>query len=87
MLAFIIFYIILGMFMDVLSMQVATIPIAYPLVVAAGGDPLWFAVFIVLMSEMAMLTPPMGMHLFVLQGIRLDDGPIREVMFGSGLLC
>lgn len=83
MLAFIIFYIILGMFMDVLSMQVATIPIAYPLVVAAGGDPLWFAVFIVLMSEMAMLTPPMGMHLFVLQGIRLDDGPIRDVMFGS----
>lgn len=83
MLVLIVFYLILGMFMDVLSMQVATIPIAYPIVVAAGGDPIWFGIFIVLMSEMAMLTPPMGMHLFVLQGIRPDSGPLKDVMWGS----
>jgi len=79
----VVFYIILGMFMDVLSMQVATIPITYPIVMAAGGDPIWFGVFIVVMSEMAMLTPPMGMHLFVLQGIRPDQGPIKDVINGS----
>ncbi len=83
MLVLIVFYLILGMFMDVLSMQVATIPIAYPIVVAAGGDPIWFGIFIVLMSEMAMLTPPMGMHLFVLQGIRPDPGPLKDVLVGS----
>ena len=83
MLVLVVFYLVLGMFMDVLSMQVATIPIAYPIVVAAGGDPIWFGIFIVLMSEMAMLTPPMGMHLFVLQGIRPDSGPLKDVMWGS----
>jgi TRAP-type C4-dicarboxylate transport system permease large subunit len=47
-----VFYLILGMFMDVLSMQVATIPITYPIATALGVDPIWFGIFIVLMCEL-----------------------------------
>jgi C4-dicarboxylate transporter, DctM subunit len=82
-LVMILFYIILGMFLDVLSMQVATIPIAYPIMTAAGADPIWFGIFIVLMSEVAMITPPMGMNLFVIQGVRPDKGPLSDVIWGA----
>lgn len=79
----ILFYIVLGMFLDVLSIQVATIPIAYPIMTAAGADPIWFGIFIVLMSEVAMITPPMGMNLFVIQGVRQDKGPLSDVIWGA----
>ena len=68
------FYLFLGMFMDTLSMMVATIPLAFPVVTAAGVDPIWFGVFIVLMCELGLITPPVGMNLFVVQGIRPDGG-------------
>jgi tripartite ATP-independent transporter DctM subunit len=77
------FYLILGCFLEVLSIQVATIPIAYPIVTAVDGDPIWFGIFIVLMSEIAMITPPVGMNLYVVQGVRTDGGPISEVMRGT----
>jgi tripartite ATP-independent transporter DctM subunit len=76
------FYIILGMFLEVLSMQVTTIPIVYPIAVAMGIDPIWFGVFIVLVSEIALITPPVGMNLYVVQGIRTDGGPIGDVIRG-----
>lgn len=82
-LVMIVFYIVLGMFLDVLSIQVATIPIAYPIMTAAGADPIWFGIFIVLMSEVAMITPPMGMNLFVIQGVRQDKGPLSDVIWGA----
>jgi C4-dicarboxylate transporter DctM subunit len=81
-LVLIVFYIILGMFLEVLSMQVTTIPIVYPIAVALGIDPIWFGVFIVLMSEIALITPPVGMNLYVVQGIRSDGGPIGDVIRG-----
>ncbi len=77
------FYVLLGMFMDVLSMQVVTIPVIYPIVVALGIDPIWFGIFVVLMCELGMITPPVGMNLFVVQSVRKDNGPIREVMWGA----
>ena len=83
LLALIVFYLVLGMFMDVLSMQVATIPITYPIAVALGVDPIWFGIFIVLMCELGMITPPVGMNLFVVHGIRPDKGRIDEVMWGA----
>lgn len=82
-LALIVFYLILGCFLDVLAMQVATIPIVYPIVTAVGGDPIWLGIFIVLMSEIGMITPPVGMNLFVIQGVRRDGGPLREVIQGA----
>jgi C4-dicarboxylate transporter DctM subunit len=83
LLALIVFYIILGCFLDVLAMQVATIPIVYPIVTALGGDAIWLGIFIVLMSEIGMITPPVGMNLFVIQGVRRDGGPLRDVIRGA----
>ncbi len=77
------FYLVLGMFMDTLSMMVATIPLTFPVVSAAGVDPIWFGVFIVLMCELGLITPPVGMNLFVVQGIRTDRGPVADVIVGS----
>lgn len=78
----IVFYLILGMFLEVLSMQVTTIPIVYPIAVHLGIDPIWFGVFIVLVSEIALITPPVGMNLYVVQGVRKDGGPISDVIRG-----
>ena len=77
------FYLILGMFMDVLSMQVATIPITYPIAIALGVDPIWFGIFIVLMCELGLITPPVGMNLFVVHGIRPDKGGIEDAIWGA----
>jgi tripartite ATP-independent transporter DctM subunit len=81
--ALIVFYLVLGMFMDVLSMQVATIPLTYPIVTALGVDPIWFGVFIVLMCELGLITPPVGMNLFVVHGIRPDKGGIEDAIWGA----
>ena len=62
-----IFYVILGLFLDGLSIMVMTLPITLPLVVAAGFDPVWFGVFLVIMIELGLVTPPIGFNLFVLQ--------------------
>lgn len=83
LMALIVFYLILGMFMDVLSMQVLTIPVALPMVAAVGVDPIWFGIFIVLMCELGMITPPVGMNLYVVQGVRKDGGPFRDVVVGA----
>ncbi len=77
------FYLLLGLFMDVLSMQVLTIPITVPLVMAVGIDPIWFGIFIVLMCELGLITPPVGMNLYVVQGVRQDAGPFSDVVAGS----
>ena len=62
-----VFYVILGLFLDGLSIMVMTLPITLPLVVAAGFDPVWFGVFLVIMIELGLVTPPIGFNLFVLQ--------------------
>jgi tripartite ATP-independent transporter DctM subunit len=64
-----IFYIILGCFLDGISMVVLTMGVLMPTVQAAGIDAIWFGIFIVLVVEMAQITPPVGFNLFVLQGM------------------
>lgn len=66
-------YIFLGMFIDGTSMTVMTVPIAVPLVVQAGFDPVWFGVFLVIMIELSALTPPVGLNLYILQGLTSSD--------------
>ena len=78
----IIFYVILGMFMETLSMMVATVPIITPVIVSLGFDPVWFGIIIILLIETAMITPPVGINLFVVQGVR-GRGGIHDVMFGA----
>jgi C4-dicarboxylate transporter, DctM subunit len=76
-----IFYLILGCFLDALAMVVGTIPIVFPIVIALGIDPVWFGIFLVLMAELALITPPVGMNLYVVQGIR-KSGSISDVIRG-----
>ena len=64
-----IFYIILGCFLDGISMVVLTMGVILPTIQKAGIDPIWFGIFIVLVVEMAQITPPVGFNLFVLQGM------------------
>ncbi|WP_313296834.1 TRAP transporter large permease subunit [Diaphorobacter sp.] len=64
-----VFFIILGCFLDGISMVVLTMGVLMPTVNAAGIDPIWFGVFVVLVVEMAQITPPVGFNLFVLQGM------------------
>jgi len=62
-------YIILGMFLEVYSAVTFTIPIIYPVIVALGFDPIWFGVIVVLVIEMGLITPPVGMNVFILSGM------------------
>jgi C4-dicarboxylate transporter, DctM subunit len=64
-----VFFIILGSFLDGISMVVLTMGVVMPTVLAAGIDPIWFGIFIVMVVEMAQITPPVGFNLFVLQGM------------------
>jgi C4-dicarboxylate transporter, DctM subunit len=64
-----VFFIILGCFLDGISMVVLTMGVLMPTINAAGIDPIWFGIFIVLVVEMAQITPPVGFNLFVLQGM------------------
>ncbi|MBL8487100.1 MAG: TRAP transporter large permease subunit [Rhodocyclaceae bacterium] len=64
-----VFYIILGCFLDGISMVVLTIAVIQPTIEAAGIDPIWFGIYLVLVVEMAQVTPPVGFNLFVLQGM------------------
>lgn len=73
MLALVVFYLVLGCFLDGFSMIVMTLPIVLPIVKMAGFDPIWFGVFVVLVVEMAQITPPVGFNLFVIQGITGDS--------------
>jgi len=76
-----IFYVILGMFLDGLSIMVMTLPITLPLISAAGWDAVWFGVFLVVMIELGLITPPIGFNLFVLQGI--TGKPIGVIARGA----
>lgn len=67
-------YVVLGMFMDGLSMLVITIPIVFPVILSFGFDPIWFGVIAVIVIEMGMITPPVGINVFVVRGVAENVG-------------
>ena len=75
-------YIVLGFFIETLSLMVVTIPIIVPLVVAQGYDAIWFGILMIVLIEMALITPPVGLNLYVVQGAR-KSGKMSEVMLGA----
>ena len=75
------FYLILGCFMETLSMLITTAPIITPIVVALGYDPVWFGILLMVMLETALITPPIGVNLYVVQGVR-GRGSMNDVMIG-----
>ena len=82
MLVIIGFYLALGTFMEGLSMVICTVPLLFPVVKALGYDPIWFGVVITMLVEIAMISPPDGTVLYVLQGMRRQPGPITDVFSG-----
>lgn len=77
-----IFYFLLGIFFETLPMMVGTVPIIFPIAVATGIDPIWFGVFMVLQCELSLLSPPVGMTLYVIQAVR-REGNIKDVFAGT----
>jgi C4-dicarboxylate transporter DctM subunit len=74
-------YFILGCFIDTMAMVLLTLPVFFPLVVGLGYDPIWFGVIVVLVVEMALVTPPVGMNVYVICGIA-KDVPMEDVFKG-----
>ncbi|MBJ3775021.1 TRAP transporter large permease [Acuticoccus mangrovi] len=77
----IVFYLVLGCFMDSMAMIFLTVPFIFPVVTAMGYDPIWFGILVVTVAEIGLITPPIGMNLFVLQGVAPDLAS-RTVMRG-----
>jgi len=75
-----IFYIILGCFMDQLAIQALTLPVVFPLVTSLGFDPVWFGVIIVLTAEIGILTPPLGLNVYVVKAVSKE--PLSLVFRG-----
>ena len=80
--AVILFYVVLGCFMETLSMMITTIPIIAPVMFKLGYDPVWFGILVILLIETALVTPPVGLNLFVVQNLRAG-GSLNDVIFGT----
>jgi tripartite ATP-independent transporter DctM subunit len=74
-------YIILGMFMDAIGMMLLTLPVFYPVVISLGYDPIWFGIMVVKLAGIGLLTPPVGLACFVVNGVR-PDIPLGDVFRG-----
>ena len=73
-------YVILGMFLDIFSAVIITIPVIFPLILALGFDPIWFGVVLVIVIEMGLVTPPVGLDVFILSGA--IDVPLFTIFRG-----
>ncbi|MEP4430945.1 MAG: TRAP transporter large permease [Hyphomicrobiales bacterium] len=74
--------VVLGCFMETLSMLLTTAPLVTPIVIALGYDPVWFGILLMVLLETALITPPIGINLYVVQGIR-ERGEMLDVMKGA----
>jgi len=79
-------YLILGAFLDTLAMIILSIPIFFPIVTDLGYDPVWFGVLVVIVVELALITPPLGINVFVIKGLA-DDVSLIEVFSGVMPFC
>ena len=82
LLAVIAFYLVLGCFMETLSMLLTTTPLIVPIIVSLGFDPVWFGILMMVMLETALITPPIGVNLYVVQGVR-GRGSMNDVITGT----
>ena len=83
MICILLFYVILGMFMDAIGMLLLTLPVVYPAVIGLGYDPIWFGIIVVKMCEVCLITPPIGLNCYVVAGVR-PDIPLSAVFRGIG---
>ncbi len=80
--AIVVFYLILGCFMETLSMMIATTPVVVPVVVALGYSPVWWGIVFVILMEAALITPPVGLNLYVVQAVR-RGGAFYDLCIGA----
>lgn len=78
LLVIIFIYVVMGFFIETLSIMVLTIPIVHPIITSMGYDSIWFGILLILLIEMALITPPVGLNLYVVQGVR-RRGSIGEI--------
>jgi TRAP-type C4-dicarboxylate transport system permease large subunit len=74
-------YFVGGFFMDSMAFMVVTLPIFFPIVTKLGFDPIWFGVMMVLLGEMGVITPPVGVNVFVIKGIA-PEVPLNQIFKG-----
>ncbi len=80
--AIVVFYLILGCFMETLSMMIATTPVVVPVIVALGYSPVWWGIVFVILMEAALITPPVGLNLYVVQAVR-RGGAFSDLCIGA----
>ena len=78
----VVMYIVLGFFIETLALMIATIPIVVPIIIGLGFDKVWFGILLIVLIEMALITPPVGLNLYVVQGAR-KEGRLSDVMIGA----
>jgi tripartite ATP-independent transporter DctM subunit len=74
-------YLVLGCLMDALAMIILTVPIIYPVIISLGFDPIWFGVLIVMVVELGLIHPPVGMNIFVIKSV-VEDAKISTIFYG-----
>jgi len=82
----VLFYLLIGMFMETLSMMLTTVPVVFPIVMALNVpefSDVWFGILITVLMEAALITPPIGVNLYVVQGIRTRGGEFNDVAKGA----
>ena len=78
-------YVILGMFLDSISMMVLTLPFVIPIMVDKGIDFIWFGVFLTILVGVGTITPPMGLSIYVMKGVLRDQVSLEELFFGAAI--
>jgi tripartite ATP-independent transporter DctM subunit len=78
----VVIYLIMGCFLDAISMMVLTMPVIFPVVKTLGFDPIWFGVVCVIMMEAGLITPPVGLNVYTLAGV-VKDVPMSTIFRGS----
>jgi TRAP-type C4-dicarboxylate transport system permease large subunit len=82
LLLMLLFLILIGMFLDIVSLILITTPILLPVVIALGYDPIWFGVIMIIACEMAVITPPVGLNLYVIKGIA-PQITLKQITMGA----
>jgi len=76
------FYLVIGLFVDALALILLTVPIFYPVMVKLNVDPIWFGVMVVLMAQIGVITPPVGVNVYVVNGVDRTI-PLQTIFRGS----
>ncbi len=79
-------YILMGAILDALAMVLLTVPIFFPIVLNLGFDPIWFGVIVVMVAELGLITPPIGMNVFIIKGM-VSDVPLAKIYTGVLPFC